>query len=367
MRVTSKHYRELGKILVQTAFSAGMLAWLFHEVNWRAVPLQLLAAKPGWILAGAAFWLLSIVPSTLRWGVVLHALNRQGPASLKADQHFRDRASWGWGLWWLLRINWVGEFFNQILPGAVSGDVLRAYYTRHMADTGTLALAAVFGDRFIGMGSALLVAVTAYLLGGLVPGLLDGSHLAGGALADGGFALQALPYHGGVVILLASAYLTIVTLIVSPLLAPLGNFGTLGRKLHEIRLAMRAILRQYGSLALAVLASVTIQGLSIAAFWAMAGSLGSPPEMLAIWMVWPVINLLLAVPISAAGWGLREGLVVFTFTHLGMTAAQSLTASVLYGLVQMVTTLPAVPIWLTLRKRGLAGANGVGTRPERTD
>jgi len=45
----------------------------------------------------------------------------------------------------------------------------------------------------------------------------------------------------------------------------------------------------------------------------------------------PTVILIATVPISIAGWGVREGAMMTAFTFAGLTAADGLVVSVLYG------------------------------------
>ncbi|MCG8512466.1 MAG: flippase-like domain-containing protein [Rhodospirillales bacterium] len=59
----------------------------------------------------------------------------------------------------------------------------------------------------------------------------------------------------------------------------------------------------------------------------------------------PVL-LITALPISIAGWGVREGGMVFAFGLIGVPGDAALAISVLYGLFTLVLALPAGIVWL---------------------
>ena len=60
----------------------------------------------------------------------------------------------------------------------------------------------------------------------------------------------------------------------------------------------------------------------------------------------PLASLLMTVPISIAGWGVREGVMIIGFGFLGVTPESALAISLLYGLIMLVISLPGVVIWL---------------------
>lgn len=301
------------QLLLQIVFTSGVLFWLFHHTNWQDLSQRFAQLRPWWFLAAMLSYALNLSVSVIRWRVILHAMERAAP------------------ILWLLRLNWVGAYFNQVLPGAVSGDVIRAWYTRHQTGSMPLALAAVFGDRFMGMGALIVIAAVAYSLGGSRVGLL--------------------PQMGWTIGFLLLAYVLIVILILSPLLNFLEKIsGKLGEKLHDIRLGMSALLRHRLALAVTIALSFVIQLISVLTFWLLAHALGETPDAIALWVVWPVISLFLALPISFAGWGLREGLMVFYLGYLHMSHDQALALSLLLGFTMILTSLPGALLWIGLHR-----------------
>jgi uncharacterized membrane protein YbhN (UPF0104 family) len=53
----------------------------------------------------------------------------------------------------------------------------------------------------------------------------------------------------------------------------------------------------------------------------------------------------MTIPISIAGWGVREGIMVMGFGYLGVPPEQALALSILYGLLLLVVAIPGVIIW----------------------
>ncbi|WP_291510616.1 lysylphosphatidylglycerol synthase transmembrane domain-containing protein [Acidithiobacillus sp.] len=303
--------------MAQVAFTVAVLAWLFQKTDWPNLLQRFQEMDPWWFAAAAASYGCNISISSGRWWIILRALSRPAP------------------LPWLWRLNWVGAYFNQVLPGSVSGDFLRAWYTRHQAHGMPFALAAVFSDRFIGMGALVGIALTAFLLGGRDVALLPGM--------DKTMAVVVL------------GYLVIVVLILTPWLNFLATrLGKIGNALHDIRLGMAALLRHPQALAATIGLSLIVQGFSILTFWCLAKSLGLALDPAAVWLVWPLVSLFLALPISFAGWGLREGLVVLYLgaLHIGHDAALAL--SLLTGATVLLMSLPGVLLWFGIGRHPLS-------------
>jgi uncharacterized membrane protein YbhN (UPF0104 family) len=76
----------------------------------------------------------------------------------------------------------------------------------------------------------------------------------------------------------------------------------------------------------------------------------------------PPVLFLSMMPVSFAGWGVREGAMVAALSAVGVPAHQSLAMSIAYGLVNVVASLPGGVLWLVSRRSGEPIANA-GERP----
>ena len=89
----------------------------------------------------------------------------------------------------------------------------------------------------------------------------------------------------------------------------------------------------------------------MASFYILALGLGlSYPFSVYLILVPPAI-LLTVLPISLAGWGVREGALVGLFVLIGAPRATVLTCSMLYGLSNVVVALPGLAVYLRQRAK----------------
>jgi hypothetical protein len=65
----------------------------------------------------------------------------------------------------------------------------------------------------------------------------------------------------------------------------------------------------------------------------------------------PPVILLTTLPISIAGWGVREGAMVYFLSLVGVPNSSALALSVLFGLINTLVSLPAAAIWLLSPER----------------
>jgi len=75
-------------------------------------------------------------------------------------------------LWEAVRLTFLGQFFNAVVPGTVGGDLVKAYYVAKHTPRKAAALVSIFVDRVLGLTELTLLAavmVALVLAGGLEP------------------------------------------------------------------------------------------------------------------------------------------------------------------------------------------------------
>jgi uncharacterized membrane protein YbhN (UPF0104 family) len=96
--------------------------------------------------------------------------------------------------------------------------------------------------------------------------------------------------------------------------------------------------------------SGAVQMLLVAAIFLCAQGMNVHLEFGAALLVIPAVMLVSMIPISFAGWGLREGAMIVGLGVLGIAAPDALAVSVAFGLLQLITGLPGGVIWLAGRR-----------------
>jgi uncharacterized membrane protein YbhN (UPF0104 family) len=262
------------------------------------------------LLAVGAAALLATSPfSALRWHVVLGA-ETTSPGS-----------------WTLLKIVLVGLFFNQVLPSGVGGDAVRAWRCHRLGIGVAAAIRSLVLDRV----SGYLVLVVLFAAG--LPVLLR--------------VLPEPHQRYGVVLLFGA---TLCGLL------PLFLMDYLPRRLLRFRLfAELAVLSREGRRLFArparsaaiVSLSVATVGLTIFGIMLAAKSLGVDLPFLSWVAIVPPVALIQLVPVSLAGWGVREVGFVVVLAGFGIPADAALATSVLCGLCLIAVGLPRGLLWLT--------------------
>ena len=64
----------------------------------------------------------------------------------------------------------------------------------------------------------------------------------------------------------------------------------------------------------------------------------------------PLALLFSVLPLSVAGWGVREGAIVALFSAIGAAKAAALAMSLLYGVILILVSLPGLLVYLQDRR-----------------
>ncbi len=123
-----------------------IFVYLYLTGQLELVYLKRVLEKPGLFGISALFIILSVFVAVQRWRVLLRV---QG-----VDL----------GMVLAVKLSMIGYFFSTAIPGAVSGDVVKAYYLAKGEKEKERLFMSVILDRLLGMYSMFLVAATAVLI-----------------------------------------------------------------------------------------------------------------------------------------------------------------------------------------------------------
>ena len=305
-------WRGVARTTLKALASIALLALALRGIDTAAIRTHLAEVDP-WTIAVAIALMTGISAiHTQRWKIVLNCLGR--------DLHFV--------LAWKLVL--IGYFFNQTLPSTVGGDAFRVWGAYRNGIRVGDAISSVIIDRVAALASLLLMIV----LG--LPWLFD---------------LITVPSARWIVMLVLVGGALAMVLLVS--LGRLESFlgrWRLTRLLLPVATDTRAV---FGSgTATTQIVLLTIAGYAVASYavhflaQGLAIKLGFGDALLLI----PLVTLVTVLPVSIAGWGLRESAMVVALGLIGVPAAAAFTLSVLYGLVVMASGVPGGVIWLLMRR-----------------
>jgi len=242
-----------------------------------------------------------------------------------------------------LRLSLEGMFFSQTFISFLGGDAVRIWRVRRRGLSLADSASAIALDRLIGL------AVGHFFLVCSLPWLL-----------------QALPDAHARVLLLAIAIggMAVLSMIVlaSYLRGRLGMFRRLPEWVKgmapttlmlEASTVGRHLFVHPGASFRAASLSILVVMLNSAAFGALLYGMGVEPEIaLKCALLLPAVLEVAMLPISFAGWGVREGAAVIAFGALGVSPHIALAASVAFGLISMGVSMLGGIVWLQNKREG---------------
>jgi glycosyltransferase 2 family protein len=273
--------------ILKLALAAGLIYWLIRTEKITTEPFVRLWAIP-WIIPfvfGLIFVL--IVINNYRWLLLLQG--QKINTSVKQT----------------LPLTFIGMFFNFAMPGAVGGDVIKAYYiAQEQPGTKLRAVTSVLMDRIVGLYAMALIALFAVITNW-------GAITASANLRA--LALFVFVIVGVFTVFFGLGFSNRVRShrVTHRLLKGLPGGRTLEKAydaIHSFRNGKRQFL-------LGILLSVVVQSLNIICFYILARALHYEDVTLgSFFFIIPLGLIATAVPISPAGIGVGQAVFLALFT-----------------------------------------------------
>jgi len=291
-----------GSLWVRALVSAGLLAAVLLTVDFGAARDKLAEGSWGWFVGAVAALFASFLIAGLRWRLFLDA------AAIATTTYLSIRAYL------------IGAFTNNFLPGQAGGDVTRAWVVSRPG-TRTSAITTVVVDRATALACLVLAAWIA-------------------------LAADPEPVAGTLVLALAASTAALVVgLGVAGLLVWHG--AGLGRRLPqraqvwltEAQSTIRACARAAVIVRTAGL-GLAFEGLVILALWLVAKAIEVDVSYSVLAVVLPPVLIVSALPISIAGYGVREASFVVLLGHVDIGSTDATLLSLIGGVAFAIASLP---------------------------
>lgn len=313
--VTPSHTTKYLLLLVKVALLIGLSWYAFQRIDLASAWATLIAIPLSAVLAAVIMLFLQFVIGAYRLRELLGQMGHK----------YRLTAA--------LDTNMVGAFFSQTLVSFIGGDAMRIWRMIRNHVTASTATKSVLLDRISGFaGVVAIVLVTIPLLVQMLQSiemklglLLIGAGVLAGIFSV--FVLRRLPQR----------------IRTGRILGGLWRFASLGLDIMRSR---RGALYVLGL-------SVLIQVINVLVLYSLGQGLSIHMALGHYFVFMPVVLFLSMLPISIAGWGVREGAMVAALAVVGVPADQSLALSICFGLCLIFVSLPGGLIWFVSRGKPL--------------
>ncbi len=301
--------RHLLLFLVKVAISALLLYLSLRRVDLSHVGQRLGGLDLRWIALVGLMLCIQIPLGALRWREIVTICSAKLPLATA------------------LRYSFIGQFFSQVLPSSVGGDAVRVWLLARGGAGWPIAIYSVLIDRVVGI-SALAMVVAACL-----PWTLNLIHdpVARAGLALIGFGALA---GAAVFLILGIQHLRVM------------ERWWLTRHLASAsRLAWRLCRSVSAGTRVAAL-SFAIHLVTVMVAWGAAMAAHASVDFAQLlFLVLPVI-LIATIPVSIAGWGVRESAMVLAFSYAGLAESDGLIVSILFGLATLAVGAIGGIVWI---------------------
>lgn len=302
------------KILVSVA----LLYLSLRKVDLHDLISRIRIESLGWLALAIAVMLLQIFLGVLRWQDV----SEECGAPLRLGQ--------------AMRFNVIGTFFNQTLPSSIGGDAVRLWLVARGGAGWRAATYSIFVDRAIGL-VALAVVIAATL--------------------PWSYRLITDPHGWTALLLLDLAALAagFGFLVIGILPWPWLKRWWATHHVHACAVIANKVLfsRQHG-LRVAVL-SLVIHVVTAVIGWCVAQSIAAPVTFGEVLQLVPPVMLITMVPISIAGWGVREATMGLAFGYAGLAANEGVNISLLFGAVSFLVGIFGGLLWILSPEKAAQG------------
>jgi glycosyltransferase 2 family protein len=280
---------------IKAAISLGLIAFIFWKLDFAAVWARLKQLSLALILTVVLMFVVQTCIGAWRWWVI------------------------------------IGAFFNQLLPSSIGGDVARAWYVYRKGYGKGISVVTVLSDRIYGM---LLLVCLATLF---FPILVYYS------VSD-----QALIMVAVLIAVALSALTAAFWLDCLP--ASLQRWALI-RRLGFLSEATRAVTADRRAILLVIGLSFLVHLITILATLLLLATIAPQHKLLLCAALVPMITLIAMVPISIAGWGVRESIMIYGLGLANVPTEAALIVSILVGLSLATVGLLGGVTWLTENDR----------------
>lgn len=303
MKVSKNRIIQLLKIIV----SLFLLAYVIKLIDWNNAISAVKHANVNFLLLALVLIMIERMVSVFKWCLLLRV------------------KSAGVTFWRLFIINYIGSFWGLVLPSSVSVDIVRGYYlSRALADA-PLAVSSVIADRVMGLLSLVFLGCCGAWTAG------DRFGLAYQRIGVGALALLSML---GVFLIQYEPFIKWVDRHVIQRLT-VWNLNQHLKKWLKSCLQYREFP---GTMILVFLLSVLVQVIRVLMFYVVALSFDVQVPAIYYFIFIPLIMLLIMLPISIGGFGIREGSFVGFFSLIGMGSADAFVVSFTVSLLTTLTT-----------------------------
>ena len=293
-----RHWLMLGISLALTTLT---LYFALRGIDRHILENVLTAQNGNLLVAAAVLIALQINLGGMRWGTLLSAMSGGRPPALLS----------------VLAIFYASTFFNYLPLGTVGGDVARVWLARRFPLAVSQVVLSILLDRILVIWALIVLAVA---------------------------TLPSIEHPLATTTCFAGIAILIVGMVGFLLLRPIERLAGRWRDVwlvSSILWASEELRRtMHGAGLLALVYALLAAASGALAAYCISLSLGIDVSLTAMIAVMSFVSFATALPISVAGWGVREVSMVSLLGLLGIDREAALVLSIEFGIINTLVCLP---------------------------
>lgn len=293
-------------LLLKSLVSLGILAFLFSRIDTAQLLQALASARLSYLAAALVGYFLGQLLCALRWGLLARPLGFENGAKDFAVFYF------------------IGMFFNLFAPSTIGGDVGRVFYLardgqrrqeQQWSGATLSALISVLADRIIGL-------VVLVWIGAAALALFSGYELP--------LAVRAITFA-----------LAAGSILGWMLLAPLQRLSERWGipRMKNLLQGLVTYARNHRTIALTVAISLIAHLIQSWMHVLLGRSLGVEIPWSYVFILYPLVGIFSALPVSLNGIGLREGGYLYLLGHIDVSPEKAIAFSFLWLVIVALDSL----------------------------
>ncbi|MBQ3033615.1 MAG: flippase-like domain-containing protein [Deferribacterales bacterium] len=294
------------KTAVKIVVSLGLLALLLKISGPEKVFTTISGSNPTLFALASLLIFIGTVVAAYRWYTVMAALDFKGNFIFYIKSYF------------------MGVFFNQLLPSSIGGDAYRVIDVSRLGYRKRDAFVGVLIDRGLGILGIFIVNI---IFNNMLPGLLPEAIYQ---------TLNAISLVG----ILGFTAFVFIHKISS--LNNLKFFAIVVKPSSELCKVINTPFKLVFQLCL----TTAVHMLTFAGVYFIALSIGVNLSVSTFMVIMPPVILLTIIPISLAGWGIREGAMAGLLSFAGVSKELAISISILYGFTYILQGIIGLILWI---------------------
>lgn len=301
--------------LIKICLTGIIIYFLVNNVDYTQVLVTLKKVPYHLLFLSVALTITGILATAQRWQKIICSVSAPIP------------------LWDACYHTAIGAFLSQCLPSSVGGDVYKGIILKQRYQISTaLSVNTTLIDRLYGISSFVIFTILGCFA--------EWKSLIASSIGEVVMAIITL-VGGGLVALYCLKFIRIK---LPSFLMPIIQFS------ESISLVFSHKIDAFIIFITSLVASLCL----IMGAYLLSEGIGLNLTLFQTFLCIPLVIIISAIPVSFAGWGLREGAMVVILSIYGIPKEEALAFSLLFGVVQFLAAFPGLILWCVAKSPQLS-------------